>query len=275
MIARPMMESMTKLVNIVNQAPPALPVRNPDSHMNAPRKFVTCADADAVASAVADIVVDISRETAKPAAAIALSGGSTPQRLYRLLASEAYRDRINWKRLHWFCGDERFVPADHPDSNMRMAREAMLDHVDTPRENIHPVPTDAPSVFDAASLYEKDLQAFYGATTFQAGRPLFDLVLLGLGEDGHTASLFPGKPAVNERGRWVAPVPEAGLAPFVSRVTLTFPAIGSSRHAAFLVTGGGKRDMVQRIQNGADVPAARVDSTGDLVWYLDKAAAGV
>jgi 6-phosphogluconolactonase len=240
--------------------------------MIAPAEFIVCPDADAVASAVAEIIAALSHETA-PRAAIALSGGSTPRRLYRLLASEAFRDRIDWPRLHWFWGDERFVPADHADSNMRMAFEAMLNHVDAPRENIHRVPVDAPDVGAAASLYEQALQRFYGAEALETGRPLFDLVLLGLGEDGHTASLFPGKPALDERERWVAPVPQAGLAPFVPRVTLTFPAIASSRHAVFLATGEGKREMIGRIRNGADVPAARVRSQGDLAWYVDTAAA--
>ena len=136
---------------------------------------------------------------------VSLSGGSTPKVLYGLLASDEFRTRFPWSRVSWYWGDERFVPYDHPDSNYRMAREAMLAKVSVPSENIHPIPTDG-TPDDAARRYERTLQEAYGAITLDARRPLFDLMLLGLGPDGHTASLLPGEPVLNERKRWVAAV---------------------------------------------------------------------
>ena len=129
---------------------------------------------------------------------VSLSGGSTPKTLYGLLASDEFRGRFPWSRVSWYWGDERFVPYDHPDSNYRMTREAMLAKAPVPREKIHPVPTDG-SPEDAARRYERTLQEAYGATTLDPARPLFDITLLGLGTDGHTASLLPGEPVLNER----------------------------------------------------------------------------
>jgi 6-phosphogluconolactonase len=202
---------------------------------------------------------------------VSLSGGSTPRVLYGLLASDEFRDRVPWGRVSWYWGDERFVPADHPDSNYRMAREAMLAKVPVPPENVHPIPTDG-TPDDAARRYERTLQAAYGATSLDPARPLFDVMLLGLGADGHTASLLPGEPVLDERRRWVAAVahgrPEA-------RITLTYPAIESSRRVAFLVTGAEKARILQAIRGGdRRAPAARVRPVGELLWLVDRAAAG-
>ncbi|MGH7125674.1 MAG: 6-phosphogluconolactonase, partial [Stellaceae bacterium] len=164
---------------------------------------------------------------------ISLSGGSTPKALYGLLASDEFRGRFPWARVSWYWGDERFVPPDHPESNYRMAREAMLAKAPIPPENIHPVPTDG-TAEDAARRYERTLQETYGALTLEPARPLFDITLLGLGADGHTASLLPGDSALDERSRWVAAVSHGR--PEV-RITLTLPVIESGRHVAFLVEG--------------------------------------
>src|SRR5271155_4340545 len=136
---------------------------------------------------------------------VSLSGGSTPKMLYGLLASDKFRGRFPWPRVFWYWGDERFVPYDHPDSNYRMTREAMLNHAPVPAENIHPVPADG-TPDEAAQRYEQTLQAAYGATQLDPAKPLFDITLLGLGPDGHTASLLPGEPVLEERKRWVAAV---------------------------------------------------------------------
>jgi len=134
---------------------------------------------------------------------VSLSGGSTPKMLYGLLASDDFRSRFPWPRVFWYWGDERFVPYDHPDSNYRMTRETMLAKAPVPPENIHPIPTDG-TPDDAARRYERTLQDCYGAATLDPQRALFDVTLLGLGPDGHTASLLPGEPVLDERKRWVA-----------------------------------------------------------------------
>ena len=136
---------------------------------------------------------------------VSLSGGSTPKTLYGLLASDAFRQRFPWQRVFWYWGDERFVPYDHPESNYRMTREAMLSKAPVPPENIHPVPADG-TPDEAAARYERTLQTAYGAMVLDPARPLFDITLLGLGPDGHTASLLPGDAVLEERKRWVAAV---------------------------------------------------------------------
>jgi 6-phosphogluconolactonase len=202
---------------------------------------------------------------------VSLSGGSTPKASYELLASDEFRGRFPWTRASWYWGDERFVPYDHPDSNYRMAREAMLSKVPVPPENIHPVPTEG-TPEDAARRYERTLQTAYGATTLDPQRPLFDVTLLGLGDDGHTASLLPGDPVLNERRRWVAVVSHGR--PEV-RITMTYPAIESSRRVAFLVEGGEKAEVFSAIRAGnSQLPAARVRPVGKLFWFVDQAAAG-
>lgn len=202
--------------------------------------------------------------------AIALSGGSTPKPLYALLATPDVARRIPWDRVHVFFGDERFVPADHPDNNARMARETLLDHVPIPAANVHAMPTlGEPEA--AAAAYQRTLEAYYGASTLDPARPLFDVNLLGMGDDGHTASLFPGAPQLNETSAWVVAVrnqkPE-------TRITLTYPALASARTVLFLVEGAGKQAVVARVLQGdAALPAARVRSDGDLIWFLDRSAA--
>src|ERR1700741_580656 len=202
---------------------------------------------------------------------VSLSGGSTPKTLYGLLASDEFRGRFPWQLVSWYWGDERFVPHDHPDSNYRMTREAMLAKAPVPPENIHPVPTDG-TPEDAARRYEETLQQAYGATTLDPQRPLFDVTLLGLGPDGHTASLLPGAPVLHERKRWVAAVSHGR--PEV-RITMTYPAIDSSRRVSFLVTGKEKAEIFGAIRAGnSRVPAARVRPIGELFWFVDQAAAG-
>jgi 6-phosphogluconolactonase len=202
---------------------------------------------------------------------VSLSGGSTPKALYALLASDEFKSRFPWPRVFWYWGDERFVPYDHPDSNYRMTREAMLSKAPVPAENIFPIPTDG-DPDDAARRYEGTLRKAYNAATLDPRRPLFDLTLLGLGPDGHTASLLPGEPVLNERKRWVAAVSHGR--PEV-RITLTYPAIDSSQRVAFLVAGKEKAAIFKTIRSGnSDLPAARVRPVGELVWFADRAAAG-
>jgi 6-phosphogluconolactonase len=202
---------------------------------------------------------------------VSLSGGSTPKTLYGLLASDEFRGRFPWARVSWYWGDERFVPHDHPESNYRMTREAMLSKVPVPPENIHPVPCDG-TPEEAALRYERVLQANYGAALLDPAKPLFDITLLGLGPDGHTASLLPGEPVLEERKRWVAAVSHGR--PEV-RITMTYPAIESSRRVAFLVAGKEKSAIFGAIRAGdCKTPAARIRPVGELIWFVDRAAAG-
>ncbi len=203
--------------------------------------------------------------------AISCSGGSTPKRLYEVLAEPAMASRFPWKRVHWFWGDERFVPHDHPDSNYRMVFDALFSRVAVPEHNIHAVPTSGVTPEQAAAAYERTLQAYYGADALSSARPLFDVTLLGIGEDGHTASLFPGHPALEEETHWALAVIGAKAE---ARITLTYPALDSSRDAVFLVTGKSKQGPVARARSGdLTLPAARVRPVGRLHWFADRAAA--
>ncbi len=205
--------------------------------------------------------------------AICLTGGSTPKPVYRRLAEEPYRSTVPWERIHWFWGDDRFVPLEDERSNAGMACAAFLDHLPIPPDNIHVMPTQLRDPHDAARHYQDDLKQFYGASRLDPKKPLFDMVLMGLGSDGHTASLFPHGEGLEERERWVVGVNEAKLAPFVPRVTLTFPALASTREMLFLVTGAEKRPMVARVFAGDDLPATHAYSDGAQVWLMDEAAA--
>jgi 6-phosphogluconolactonase len=203
--------------------------------------------------------------------AICLTGGSSPQKLYQLLATAPWRTEIPWDRVHWFIGDERFVRPDDPLNNMSMARQAFLDSC-APAANIHPIPTDSANPDEAARRYERVLQSFYGADRLDPARPLFDVVLMGVGPDGHTASLFPFYPAIDETERWVVGVPEAHVEPFVPRVTLTLPALGSCREMLFEVAGPEKRAVLTRVLAGENLPANQAHSTEQTIWLVDQAA---
>jgi len=238
---------------------------------DADRQIIAVADTAEMARAAAErIMARIDGNTGR--IAICLAGGSSPKQLYRLLASDAYRARIPWHRVHWFIGDERFVPEDSPLNNMGEARRIFLDQY-APAASIHPVPTLAADPDDGAKRYARALKSFYGADEFSPDRPLFDVVLMGIGPDGHTASLFPGEPALDERERWAVGVPSASVEPFVPRVTLTLPTLGSCREMLFEVTGREKRAILTRLFNGENLPANRARSLGgQTVWLVDKAA---
>lgn len=225
-------------------------------------------DADALAREVAEWLCALAQARNEPFA-VCLAGGSTPRRLYQRLAEPPIVTRFPWRRVHWFWGDERFVPHDHPDSNYRMARDAFLSSAAVPQANIHPIPTEGLAPQQAAAAYEATLKHFYGAEMLTPDRPLFDVTLLGVGEDGHTASLFPGEPALDEVAHWVVAVIGAKPEP---RITLTYPALDSSRDVAFLATGAEKKEILRRAQAGDRVlPAARVRPIGRLHWFTDRA----
>ncbi len=200
----------------------------------------------------------------------ALSGGSTPRRLYEELAKQPWRDQIAWEKVFLFWGDERYVAPTDPLSNQKMTHEALLDHVPIPPANLFPIPFAA-SAGESASLYETTLRTFFGA------EPRFDLMLLGLGADGHTASLFPGTAALAETNRWVCPCRPQVTGP--DRITLTFPVINRSAAILFLVTGQDKAPVIEAVldkkNNQAALPVQQVQPVqGQITWFLDKMAAG-
>jgi 6-phosphogluconolactonase len=222
--------------------------------------------ADATATTIADAI----RLTGR--CSLVLSGGSTPRTLYRLLASR-FRDRIPWDKVHVFWADERYVPHHDAESNYGMAAETLLNHVPCPAANVHPMPTDRPDPDDAARDYEATLRDCLGSAPAR-----FDLMLLGIGPEGHVASLFPGAPVLKERTRWVAAVTTPATPP--RRLTLTPPALARSAHTYFLVEGSGKAAALQAtLAEDADAnsfPAAGVArAAGSVIWWVDREAAAL
>jgi len=234
----------------------------------APASIKVAKDPEALAHLGARWIADLAAAS-RDRFAIGLSGGSTPRRLYQLLAESPYREALPWNRVHWFWGDERFVPWDHPDSNYGMVYAALLGRVPVPPGNIHGIaPIGAPA--DAAAAYERLLKSYYDSENLDPARPLFDVQILGLGPDGHTASLIPGMSALDERRRWVVEVIGGRPEP---RITLTYPALESSRHTGFLVAGAEKRETLARALAGDEaLPAARLHPVGELTWLVDEAA---
>ena len=235
------------------------------------------ADPDALAELAAKEVAEVaSRAVAERGRfTLALSGGSTPRRLYGLLADgkAPFRERVPWERTHVFFGDERHVPPDHPESNYGMARETLLTHV--PAASVHRIRGEEPDAAQAALAYERELREFFGVRAPDAAPPQIDLVLLGLGPDGHTASLFPGTEGLEERRRWVVAVFVEKLR--THRITLTFPVLNRAREVLFLVSGSDKAQALSRVfarERGEDSPpAARVrPEAGELIWIVDRAA---
>jgi 6-phosphogluconolactonase len=208
---------------------------------------------------------------------LALAGGSTPVGLYRLLAQAPYRETMDWSRTFIYFTDERCVPPDHTDSNYRMVRETLLDHVAIPPANIFRMAGELDPA-QAAAFYETILRQDFSLRG--RSRPRFDLILLGMGDDGHTASLFPDTPATRKERRLVMPTEAPAQArPAVPRLTLTYAVLNAAANVMFLVAGAGKAAAVQAVLSEAepdrDLPARRVQPVnGQLTWLLDRAAAG-
>jgi len=204
--------------------------------------------------------------------AIAFSGGHTPEKMFSLWAQTAqYRDQTPWDRVHLFWSDERYVPADSPLSNYHMARETLISRVPIPAENVHPIPTNLSPPEECARAYEADLLNFFGAEP-----PAFDVQLLGIGPEGHTASLFPGSAALDEKLRWVAAVRVPAEPP--QRITFTPVVLNRGRNTFFLVAGENKRNILSDIREESTTetsqyPAARIHPAKTPVWFLDAAAA--
>jgi 6-phosphogluconolactonase len=238
-----------------------------------PRSVIVAADGEALSRQAAPYIAQIlaAAAAARGTASIALSGGSTPRRTHELLAAPPLRDTIPWDQVHVFWGDERCVPPDHADSNYQMAYETLLSRVPIPARNVHRVPTEAGAPVAVAAHYERELRGHFGLEVEDV--PVFDLLLLGMGPDGHTASLFPDGPAVEETRRLVVPS-EIEYMPH-PRVTFTLPVLNAARAVAFLVTGRDKASALAKALAGdPSVPAGRVHPDGELRWYVDRAAAG-
>ncbi len=233
-------------------------------------------DREELARAAARRWLDIYRESVARHGAfyVALAGGSTPRRLYRILACPDISAAVEWQRVHFFFGDERAVPPDHPESNFGMARETLLEHVPVPEGNVHRMETELRGMDAVASRYESLLTDIVPAGG--EGIPQLDLILLGIGPDGHTASLFPGTDILQQTGRYVAPVYVEQKACW--RVSVTLPVIEEARHVLFLVAGEEKQPVVKQLltdPGGAPVyPVQMPHYRGSVELYLDAAAAG-
>lgn len=204
---------------------------------------------------------------------VALAGGSTPTLLYTLLAEPRCRDSVDWTRIHLFFGDERAVPPDALDSNYRTAHETLLSKVPLPAENIHRMRGESADLDSEASRYEAEICTLFRGETV----PSFNLVLLGMGADGHCASLFPHKASLSVHNRLVTPA-EPGLHPFVPRLTFTYPLLNMAKQTLFLVSGADKAETLVQVLEGEprplDLPAQAVQSIhGKVTWLLDKSAA--
>jgi 6-phosphogluconolactonase len=246
-------------------------------------EVVVRADARAIAQEAAGRVVISARQAlaARGRFTLVLAGGSTPALLYHLLAAPECIARVDWPRVEVYFGDERCVPPDHEWSNYAMARRTLLDRVPIPPQNIYRMPGELSSG-EAAAAYAATIEAAFAGE--ERAAPRFELILLGMGDDGHTASLFPGMPVLQKRDAWVAgtPVPEY-VRPQVARVTLTLPVLNAAREVFFLVTGQAKAEPVRRVLRDAQhdsvsaaLPAAQVrPRDGELIWLLDEPAASL
>jgi 6-phosphogluconolactonase len=238
-------------------------------------EVIVCRDLEELSRKAAAEFVRQSNERSAAAGhfVVALSGGSTPRALYSLLASAEFQSQVPWDRVHFFWGDERCVPPDHPDSNYRMAFETLLSKAPVLEENVHRIEAElVPEA--AAARYEKTIREFFSLV--DSAWPAFDLVFLGLGDDGHTASLFPGSEALEEARRLAVAVYVEKLK--AHRVTLTPPVLNHAANIFFLVAGESKAailtDVLEEKRGSESLPARRIDPQGGrLVWFVDRAAA--
>jgi len=249
-------------------------------------KLVVCEDLESLNLAAARFII---RRAARSLAAegrftLVLSGGRTPRRLYEILSAHPFCQKMPWKDTFFFWGDERFVPHNHPESNYGLASRTLLSRVPVPAENIHPVKTDTLSAEKAAGDYELDLRRFFELSEekYPLGDrgpgirvPRFDLIILGLGADGHTASLFPGDPALDETVSWTASVRAPSQYAVKDRVTLTFPLLNNAACVIFLASDSEKKAIIETILKEPEkayyqYPAARVKpQKGEICWFIN------
>lgn len=205
---------------------------------------------------------------------LALAGGGTPKSIYELMASKVFNISLPWDKMHFYFGDERCVPADHVDSNYRMAKLALLSKVPIPENNVHPIIIDVQNIPASAERYENELKQHL---PLHNSTPVFDLVLLGIGDDGHTASLFPGTDILNETGKWVGAVYVEKFNAW--RISLTYPAINAAANVFVIAAGSGKSNILKEVLLTEPLetryPVQRIEPAGEFVWYIDAAAAAL
>lgn len=227
---------------------------------------------EAVVTSILDKITGALRE--RNAFHIALAGGSTPKSVYELMASEKFQKLFPWDKMHFYFGDERCVPADHADSNYRMASQALLSKVPIPQDNVHPILVDVQNISASAERYADELKTHLPV---RDAVPMFDLVLLGIGDDGHTASLFPGTDILEESTKWVGAVYVEKFNAW--RISLTYPVINASANVFFIAAGSGKSNILKEVLLAEAIdttyPVQRVNPAGELVWYMDAAAAAL
>lgn len=241
------------------------------------------ADIQQASNAAVEHIVDLARDAVmkKGFCTIVLAGGATPRLTYELLSAPGNTERMPWQQSHFFWGDERWVASTHPDSNFAMAQKTFLVKARIPPQNIHQVTTGYKDAEIGAAIYEKQLRDFFRAKPREVKYgiaaditvPHFDLVLLGMGGDGHTASLFPGSELLEERKKWVAAVPEGVGSPPAARITLTLPVLNGAKNILFLIAGSKKREILDTILARPEeaetlYPAARLKPAGNLVWMV-------
>jgi 6-phosphogluconolactonase len=231
-------------------------------------------DLEAISHEAASLFVNASRNSiaTRKKLAVAISGGSTPRGLYTLLSSSPYRDQVDWGKVHFFWVDERCVPKENEASNFKVAFDGLLSKVPIPDGNIHRIKGEEDPE-KAARDYEADIRKFFGAS----GLPVFDLILLGMGEDGHTASLFPGSKSLEETARLAVPVYLEK--PYGNRITLTLPVLNNAAQILFLVAGSSKARVLSEIlsdkEKKREYPAGRIRPVqGKVIWLIDREAAG-
>lgn len=237
-------------------------------------KLHLLSDLEALSLKAAEIFIDLSKRciASKGQFFVAVSGGSTPIRLYTLLGVDVYSRQIDWRYLHFFWVDERFVPPSHKDSNYRLLHNYLLNKISIPQENVHPVKTDMSSPQVSAKNYEEEIKNSFRLA--EGSLPAFDLILLGIGEDGHTASLFPGNEVLRETKHLAVPVIDSKHVH--QRITLTLPLINSAETVIFLVSGKNKADVVKKVlvEKDRSLPASLVNpEKGDLIFLIDKEGA--
>jgi 6-phosphogluconolactonase len=205
---------------------------------------------------------------------IALAGGSTPKSIYELMASGDFQKTLPWGKMHFYFGDERCVPADHADSNYLMAKQALLSKVPVPAANVHPIIVDLQNIAATAGRYESELKNFLPLSN---STPVFDLILLGIGDDGHTASLFPGTDILSETSKWVGAVYVKKFKAW--RISLTYPVINAAANVFVIAAGDGKSKVLKEVLLNEPLdtpyPVQRVHPSGQLIWYTDAAAAAL